>query len=196
MLYLFQLVMIALLIVKRFVWVVLLLVPLGVTIIVHRVGARSLQRSWGAVSMRAAHELDLADAEAATVGAAAAVSGTEEQGQQAQEGQVISLSSPWDVALAQRDQGGVEQQQKQQQEGGAGSAGVMAAPSHKTPATTIASTWAELYRPTGQRLLLTGPQVEAGLAQQVEEMKQRLAQHNAAAAAAGSGQKAVRSSAV
>jgi len=64
-LYLFQLVMIALLIVKRFVWVVLLLIPLAVTVVVHRIGSGFLQRSWGVMSMRTAHELDVADAAAA-----------------------------------------------------------------------------------------------------------------------------------
>jgi hypothetical protein len=45
--------------------------------------------------------------------------------------------------------------------------------------------WSELYRPPGQRVLLQGPGIEARLAQQVAAMQQRLAEHNALAAASG-----------
>lgn len=160
-LYLFQLVMIALLIVKRFVWVVLLLIPLVVTIIMHRIGSRSLQRSWGVMSMRAAYELDVADADAAAAaagGASPAETGATGSSTQAHEGSQHSSRVP-----------GVQ--------------GDTVAGAEQPPSTgSVAAAWSELYRPPGERLLLSGHRIEAELAQQVQAMKLRLAAHNSEAA--------------
>jgi len=194
-LYIFQLVMIALLIVKRFVWVVLLLIPLAVTIVVHRIGSGFLQRSWGVMSMRTAHELDVADAAAA---AAAAPDAAGKQHVQedvpapmldrgaATVGDVSTLSKnsrlgrPRDVCGDGGDGDGSSRPSAGQQ----GSVGPDSEvqPEVKQQCGSLAAAWGELYRSPGQRVLLTGPRIEAGLAEQVAVMKQRLAQHNAVVA--------------
>jgi hypothetical protein len=60
-LYIFQAVMAALLIVKRFVWTPLIVPAFLATLLVHHIGSRLLQRSWDVLSMKAAHKLDLED---------------------------------------------------------------------------------------------------------------------------------------
>jgi hypothetical protein len=190
-LYLFQLVMIALLIVKRFVWVALLAIPILVTGIVHRIGAGLLQRSWDVVSMRAAYELDAADAAAQQksqqqqhqqLGASqhsgqrssscqaeeAAEAGRE--GHRAWDGNQVFNSESGSSSSSSRSATAVEGSVRVGSSAGAGA----------SQQGSVAMAWDELYRPPGQRLLLVGPKIEVDLSQQVAAMKQRLAAHNAA----------------
>jgi hypothetical protein len=159
-LYVFQLVMIALLAVKRFVWTLLLLIPLLCTILVHRIGAGFLQRSWGVMSMKAAHELDMADA---------AVQQQQQQQQQSEQQQRGTAAGALRVVGSSSATG---------QSDRLAGPGVLAG----NQPGSLSAAWGELYRSPGQRLLLLGPSIEQGLAQQVGAMQQRLAEHNAAAA--------------
>jgi hypothetical protein len=164
--------MIALLGVKQFLWVVLLVLPVLLTAFVHRLGAGYLQRSWGIMSMRAAYELDVADAAAA-------------QQQQQLTGRELA-DRPWDEAhLQPKPPSGTSSssnrddwlQPAQQSDASLSVAGNFAEGSRGS----LSAAWGELYRPPGQRMVLLGPRIEARLAEQVAVVKQRLAEHNARA---------------
>lgn len=170
-LYLFQLVMIALLAVKRFIWALLLIIPVLATMLVHRLGSSYLQRSWGVMSMRAAYELDLADAA--------------EQQQQQQRLAYGDGGSSGDGGVAGAAQNAVLNQQQQRLGSSAATGGLGGSSGSSSNAASnwqhqgsLSAAWGELYRPPGQRLLLLGPKIEEGLRQRVVDMQQRLARHN------------------
>jgi hypothetical protein len=177
-LYLFQLVMIALLAVKRFIWALLLIIPVLATMLVHRLGSSYLQRSWGVMSMRAAYELDLADAA--------------EQQQQQQRLAYADGGSSGNRGVTGAAENSVLNQQQQRLGSGAatdnhgGSSGSSSnAASNWQHQGSLSAAWGELYRPPGQRLLLLGPKIEEGLRQRVGDMQQRLARHNNEAVTGG-----------
>lgn len=200
--------MIALLAVKRFLWTLLLAIPLIATLLVHRLGSSYLQRSWGVMGMRAAHELDVADA-----AAAGAVEEEQQQGQGGEQrqqsagsgsGDGSSSSSSCGLNAAVTSGSVLHQHQQHQQAGCVSEAGanpgssssscILAAGQQQQQQGSLPAAWGELYRPPGQRLLLLGPRIEAGLREQVQQMKQRLAEHNAAAAAASNRRRTSRPS--
>jgi hypothetical protein len=142
--------------VKLFVWTLLLLIPLLCTVLVHRIGARFLQRSWGVMSVKAAHELDMADAAI-------------------QQQQQVEQQDDRTAAAALQ---GVDSSSATGRSGKPAGPGVL----EGNKPGSLSAAWGELYRSPGQCLLLLGPSTEQGLAQQVAAMQQRLAEHNAVAA--------------
>eukprot|EP00879_Flechtneria_rotunda_P010123 GHRR01010581.1.p1 GENE.GHRR01010581.1~~GHRR01010581.1.p1 ORF type:complete len:468 (+),score=154.92 GHRR01010581.1:1140-2543(+) len=193
-LYLFQLVMAALLIVKRFVWVPLLIPIFLITLLVHRIGSALLQRSWRTLSMRAAYDLDVEDAREEAEAIAAA---TSSQHQQQYYGHTAAVGATTDDRY---DQQLWRQQQSNTNCHWKTSNPVIAR--NYTAAVTSDSrlaalveqrllsqvaAWSDMYRPPAVQLLVHAPELHASLKQRIAAMQARLAAHNAAAEAQQAG---------
>jgi hypothetical protein len=197
-LYVFQIIMGALLIVKRFVWVALLVPLLFATALVQHIGSKLLQRSWDVLSVRAAHELDVQDRQEALqalrfwrqpqVAGALAGNGAVLAGQ-ARGGLAGQQQSNTGAAVAKQDAA-------REQDAAIGLAGVVLGVSDSDLGVGTADAraaddvcrsqaglWAQLYRPPAEQLLEVAGQLQEQLAARVVAMQARLAAHNAAAAA-------------
>jgi hypothetical protein len=202
-LYVFQIIMGALLIVKRFVWVALLVPLFFVTALVQHIGSKLLQRSWDVLSVRAAHDLDVQDREEALqalrfwqqpqVAGQLAVqqlagAGDTDDGLAGQQQLHGSVSVPQQDAAPQQgmsassDVAGVGMGVSDL-DGGIGGAATADARAADDVCRSQAELWAQLYRPPAGQLLEVAGQLQERLAARVVAMQARLAAHNAAAAA-------------
>jgi hypothetical protein len=204
-LYVFQIIMGALLIVKRFVWVALLVPLIFVTALVQHIGSKLLQRSWDVLSVRAAHKLDVQDRQEALQAL--------RFWQQPQLAQHLGGNGP---ALAGKTESGLAGQQQPYNDAAvaeqdaassnaAGLAGVGLGVSDSDldvgtadaraaddVCRSQAGLWAQLYRAPAEQLLEVAGQLQEQLAARVVVMQARLAAHNAAAAAEAASKKEAR----
>jgi hypothetical protein len=197
-LYIFQLIMGALLIVKRFVWVTLLIPLIFATALVQHIGSKLLQRSWDVLSVRAAHELDVQDRQEALqalkfwqqpqlagqlAGKAAALAGKQQKQLQSTE------SAATEQLLQQQDAASSSETRTAVGDSfdpDFGQCDVDEAADARAADDVCrdqAALWAQLYRPPAQQLLEVAGQLQEQLAARVAAMQARLAAHNAAAEA-------------
>ncbi|WIA11265.1 hypothetical protein OEZ85_011390 [Tetradesmus obliquus] len=186
-LYIFQLIMAALLIVKRFVWVVLLLPLFFLTALTQHIGSKLLQRSWDVLSVRAAHELDLQDRQEAAQALrfwrqpqlAGQLAGNLQEGGGLAGKQQLRAGSAGAAAAA----AGVDVDASFNRDGEGTAAASAEAREAEEVCRSQAAQWAQLYRPPAEQLLEAAGPLQETLAARVGAVQTRLAAHNAAAAA-------------
>jgi hypothetical protein len=190
-LYVFQLIMGALLIVKRFVWVTLLVPLIFCTALVQHIGSKLLQRSWDVLSVRAAHDLDVQDRQEAVqalkfwqqpqLAGLFAGTGAHAGSAQAELFQVQQLTGHTEAQAT--GSNGFLEGDADLDSGAADAATAADADVADEVCRSQAVQWAQLYRPPAQQLLEVAGELQEQLAVRVAAMQARLAAHNAAAVA-------------
>jgi hypothetical protein len=205
-LYVFQIIMGALLIVKRFVWVALLVPLIFVTALVQHIGSKLLQRSWDVLSVRAAHELDVQDRQEALQALrfwqqpqlAGHLAGNDAVLAENAESGLAGQQQPYPTSAAVADQDVASSNAMGLAGVGLGvsdsdlDVGTEDARAADDVCRNQAGLWAQLYRAPAEQLLEVSGQLQEQLAARVVAMQARLAAHNAAAAAEAATKKEAR----